>query len=208
MPCRPPLLWWEPLGMGLGSAHRAAPAPVAQRGARTHADRPWLGTGDLVLSRVGAALPAQPQFKTFPCISPADHPEPPLIPSIELSGGRLCALRSPGGAACVPRPAHSSSTLLPRFPPGLRSSQQQRGSLLTRQDAAVGSALAPAPARVASCPWPFHSLPLSLLVLIGGTGEFALVHDLRREAIRKGVWMGDNSSRKLSALQSIKSAEK
>lgn len=203
--------------MGLGSAHRAlaslraphaAPAPAAQRGARTHADCPWLGTGDLVLSGVGAASPARPQFKTFPLISPADHPEPPLISSIELSGGRLCALHSPGGAACVPRPAHSSSTLLPRLPPGLRSSQQQRGSLLTQQDAAAGSALAPAPARVALCPRPVCSLPLSPAVLIRGTGEFALVHDLRREAIRKGVWMGDNSSRKLSALQSIKSAEK
>lgn len=52
------------------------------------------------------------------------------------------------------------------------------------------------------------SLSSSPPVLIRGTGEFALVRDLRREAIRKGVWMGDNSSRELSALQSIKSAEK
>lgn len=58
------------------------------------------------------------------------------------------------------------------------------------------------------CALPFLSLSLSPPFLIRGMGEFALVRDLRREAIRKGVWMGDNSSRKLSALQSIKSAEK
>ena len=57
-------------------------------------------------------------------------------------------------------------------------------------------------------PQPFLSLSLSPPFLNRGTGEFALVRDLRREAIRKGVGMGDNSSRKLSALQSIKSAEK
>lgn len=57
-------------------------------------------------------------------------------------------------------------------------------------------------------PLPPSPCSLSPPLLIRDTGEFALVHDLRREAIRKGVWMGDNSSRKLSALRSIKSAEK
>lgn len=110
MPCSLPHVVGVPREQG--SAHRAhgitpcpehsSPALVAEHGRGLGHALTLPGWEQVTfLWSGGAAPPARPQFKNFLLISPADHSDPSLIPSIHLSGGLICALHSPRGAGWI-----------------------------------------------------------------------------------------------------------